>query len=58
VSEKLTLGDRVIVTAKSAVFQDVAEGETVSGIPAMPNKLWLRTSLLIRRLPELFQRLS
>jgi UDP-3-O-[3-hydroxymyristoyl] glucosamine N-acyltransferase len=58
VSEKLTLGDRVIVTAKSAVFQDVAAGETVSGIPAMPNKLWLRTSLLIRRLPELFRRSS
>jgi UDP-3-O-[3-hydroxymyristoyl] glucosamine N-acyltransferase len=58
VTEKLTLGDRVIVTAKSAVFQDVAEGETVSGIPAMPNKLWLRTSLLIRRLPELFRRSS
>jgi UDP-3-O-[3-hydroxymyristoyl] glucosamine N-acyltransferase len=58
VSEKLKLGDRVIVTAKSAVFKDVAEGETVSGIPAMPNKLWLRTSLLIRRLPELFRRSS
>jgi UDP-3-O-[3-hydroxymyristoyl] glucosamine N-acyltransferase len=58
VTEKLKLGDRVIVTAKSAVFQDVAEGETVSGIPAMPNKLWLRTSLLIRRLPELFRRAS
>jgi UDP-3-O-[3-hydroxymyristoyl] glucosamine N-acyltransferase len=58
VTEKLNLGDRVIVTAKSAVFQDVAAGETVSGIPAMPNKLWLRTSLLIRRLPELFRRSS
>ncbi len=58
VTEKLKLGDRVVVTAKSAVFQDVAEGETVSGIPAMPNKLWLRTSLLIRRLPELFRRSS
>jgi UDP-3-O-[3-hydroxymyristoyl] glucosamine N-acyltransferase len=58
VTEKLKLGDRVVVTAKSAVFQDVAAGETVSGIPAMPNKLWLRTSLLIRRLPELFRRSS
>jgi UDP-3-O-[3-hydroxymyristoyl] glucosamine N-acyltransferase len=58
VTEKLKLGDRVIVTAKSAVFQDVAAGETVSGIPAMPNKLWLRTSVLIRRLPELFWRSS
>jgi UDP-3-O-[3-hydroxymyristoyl] glucosamine N-acyltransferase len=58
VTEKLKLGDHTIVTAKSAVFQDVAAGETVSGIPAMPNKLWLRTSVLIRRLPELLRHSS
>ena len=58
VSDKIKIGTGAIVTGKSGVFQDVATGETVSGTPAIPNKLWLRTSLLIRRLPELFRRVS
>lgn len=54
--EKIEIGAGAIVTAKSAVFQNVEAGQTVSGIPAMPNKLWLRTTVLIRRLPELFRK--
>lgn len=56
--EKIEIGAGAIVTAKSAVFQNVEAGQTVSGIPAMPNKLWLRTTVLIRRLPELFRKLT
>ncbi|WP_404784288.1 UDP-3-O-(3-hydroxymyristoyl)glucosamine N-acyltransferase [Altericista sp. CCNU0014] len=56
VVEKVKIGAGSIVTAKTAVFKDVAEGQTVSGIPAMPNKLWLRTTVLLRRLPELFRK--
>ncbi len=56
VVEKVKLGAGVIVTAKTAVFKDVAEGQTVSGIPAMPHQIWLRTAVLLRRLPELFRR--
>jgi UDP-3-O-[3-hydroxymyristoyl] glucosamine N-acyltransferase len=58
VIEKIKIGARAIVTAKTAVFQDVEAGQTVSGIPAVPNKLWLRTTVLIRRLPELFRKLT
>jgi UDP-3-O-[3-hydroxymyristoyl] glucosamine N-acyltransferase len=56
VIEKIKIGAGAIVTAKTAVFQDVEAGQTVSGIPAIPNKLWLRTTVLIRRLPELFRK--
>jgi UDP-3-O-[3-hydroxymyristoyl] glucosamine N-acyltransferase len=56
VVEKVRIGARAIVTAKTAVFKDVAEGQTVSGIPAMPHQLWLRTAVLLRRLPELFRK--
>lgn len=55
VADKVKLGAGAIVSAKSGVFQDVEAGETVSGFPAVPSKLWLRTSLLIRRLPDLFR---
>lgn len=58
VVEKVKVGAGAIVTAKTAVFQDVEAGQTVSGTPAMPNKLWLRTTVLIRRLPELFRKPS
>jgi UDP-3-O-[3-hydroxymyristoyl] glucosamine N-acyltransferase len=56
VVEKIKIGAKAIVSAKTAVFQNVDAGQTVSGIPAMPNKLWLRTTVLIRRLPELFRK--
>jgi UDP-3-O-[3-hydroxymyristoyl] glucosamine N-acyltransferase len=56
VSEKLKIGPRAIVSAKAGVIQDVAAGETVSGFPAMPHSLWLRTSVLLRRLPTLWLR--
>ncbi|MGB8697927.1 MAG: UDP-3-O-(3-hydroxymyristoyl)glucosamine N-acyltransferase, partial [Thermosynechococcaceae cyanobacterium] len=56
VAEKMSIGSGAIITAQAGVIQDVAAGEIVSGTPAMPNKLWLRTSLLLRRLPELFQK--
>lgn len=58
VIEKVKVGAKAIVTAKTLVCQDVADAQTVSGIPAMPNKLWLRTTVLIRRLPELFRKPS
>jgi UDP-3-O-[3-hydroxymyristoyl] glucosamine N-acyltransferase len=55
VSEKVKIGAGAIVTGKAGVIQDVAAGKTVSGFPAIPHKLWLRTSLLLRRLPELLR---
>jgi UDP-3-O-[3-hydroxymyristoyl] glucosamine N-acyltransferase len=58
IADKVKIGTGAIVTGKSGVFQDVAPGETVSGFPAVPSKLWLRTSLLVRRLPELFRQIS
>ncbi|HEY9827028.1 MAG TPA: UDP-3-O-(3-hydroxymyristoyl)glucosamine N-acyltransferase [Stenomitos sp.] len=55
ISEKLSIGSGAIVTAKAGVIQDVAPGATVSGFPAIPHKLWLRSSLILRRLPDLWR---
>jgi UDP-3-O-[3-hydroxymyristoyl] glucosamine N-acyltransferase len=57
VSEKIKVGTGAIATGKAGIIQDVAVGETVSGFPAIPHKLWLRVSVLLRRLPELFGKL-
>lgn len=52
----ITIGDGVQAAAKSGLAQSVDPGQVVSGFPAMPHRLWLRTRSLIRKLPELFNR--
>jgi UDP-3-O-[3-hydroxymyristoyl] glucosamine N-acyltransferase len=58
VAGHLEIGDGVIVTAQSGIGQDVEAGKVVSGSPSMDNKLWLRSTALIRRLPELLKRIE
>jgi UDP-3-O-[3-hydroxymyristoyl] glucosamine N-acyltransferase len=52
----LTLGDRVVVAAKSAVFADLPERAFVAGIPADDHRRWKREQVALKRLPELLQR--
>jgi len=47
------IGDGAIATAQSGIPNDVPSGATVSGYPAIDNKLWLKCSAAFRRLPEL-----
>jgi UDP-3-O-[3-hydroxymyristoyl] glucosamine N-acyltransferase len=49
----LTIGDNVLMTAQSGVAQDVPAGQKISGSPAIDNRLWLRSSTVFARLPEL-----
>jgi len=53
----LTLGDRAQVASKSAVYEDLAAGTTVAGIPAIPIGKWRRQQSLVRRLEEFWRRL-
>jgi UDP-3-O-[3-hydroxymyristoyl] glucosamine N-acyltransferase len=47
------IGDGAIATAQSGIPNDVPAGATVSGYPAIDNKLWLRCAALFHKLPEL-----
>jgi UDP-3-O-[3-hydroxymyristoyl] glucosamine N-acyltransferase len=47
------VGDGAIATAQSGIPNDVPAGATVSGYPAMDNKLWLRCCAAYAKLPEL-----
>lgn len=49
----LKLGRQSIVGAKSGVMRDVADKETVLGIPAAPDKQTKRQWISVQRLPEL-----
>ena len=47
------IGDGVIATAQSGIPNDVPARTTVSGYPAIDNKLWLRCSAVFNKLPEI-----
>lgn len=53
ISGHLHVGDNTIVGPAAGVVKSVGEGQVVSGIPAMPHKLWLRLMSLMPKLPEL-----
>ena len=47
------IGDGAIATAQSGIPNDVPAGATVSGYPAIENKLWLKCSAIFKKLPEI-----
>ena len=57
-TDHIEIGDRVMIGSKSGVAKSIPAGEVISGIPAMPHRLWLKTRGLIRRLPEYSERLK
>jgi UDP-3-O-[3-hydroxymyristoyl] glucosamine N-acyltransferase len=53
VAGHLTIGDDVVLTAKSATSHDIPPGKVISGIPAFDNRDWLRSVAAFRRLGEM-----
>jgi UDP-3-O-[3-hydroxymyristoyl] glucosamine N-acyltransferase len=59
VAGHLTIADRVQVTGMSLVAQSITQsGVYSSGLTVEPNRLWNRISARLRRLDELFRRLT
>lgn len=56
--DQVTMGDGAIATAKAGIHKNVAPGEIVTGIPAIPHKLFLKASAVYNRLPEMYQTLK
>ncbi len=56
----LEVEDGVLLGAKCGVADSLrsAESRTWSGVPAMPHSTWLRMSVLLPRLPDLFRRVK
>jgi UDP-3-O-[3-hydroxymyristoyl] glucosamine N-acyltransferase len=53
VAGHITLGRGVVATAQSGIPNSVEAGAFVSGYPAIPNRDWLRSAAIFRKLPEL-----
>jgi UDP-3-O-[3-hydroxymyristoyl] glucosamine N-acyltransferase len=58
VAGHLTIGKGVIATAQTGIPNSVDAGEFISGYPAIPNRDWLKSSAVFRRLPELKKHLA
>jgi UDP-3-O-[3-hydroxymyristoyl] glucosamine N-acyltransferase len=58
VAGHLEIGDRVVATAQTGIPNSIEEGKVVSGYPAIDNKVWLKSSALFKRLPELLKRIE
>jgi UDP-3-O-[3-hydroxymyristoyl] glucosamine N-acyltransferase len=53
----LKLGRQATVGAKSGVMRDIPDGETVLGIPAMPDRQTKRSWIGLQQLPDMTRRL-
>jgi UDP-3-O-[3-hydroxymyristoyl] glucosamine N-acyltransferase len=56
VTGHVRVGAKTKVGAKSVVTKDIGPGEHVTGFPAVDVEAWRETAALVRRLPELRQR--
>jgi UDP-3-O-[3-hydroxymyristoyl] glucosamine N-acyltransferase len=58
VAGHLEIGDKVTATAQTGIPNSVEAGSLISGYPAIPNRDWLKSSAVFRRLPELKKALA
>ena len=58
VAGHLEIGDRVVATAQTGIPNSVEPDQVISGYPAIDNKLWLKSSAVFKRLPELMKRIE
>jgi UDP-3-O-[3-hydroxymyristoyl] glucosamine N-acyltransferase len=57
IRDHLHVEDRAMIGSQSGVAKSLGAGEIVSGSPAIPHRLWLKTSAVIPRLPDFVARL-
>lgn len=53
IANQAVVGDGAIASAKAGIHNDIPAGETVTGMPAIPHKIYLRSAVLFKKLPEM-----
>lgn len=53
VTGHVKIGDDTTVTGRTGVTKDVPPKTVVSGVPAVPHRVWLKSSVIISQLPQL-----
>lgn len=52
------IGSRVTVAGQSGVWGDVEDGATISGNPARDHREWMRSEVMLRKLPKVIARVD
>jgi UDP-3-O-[3-hydroxymyristoyl] glucosamine N-acyltransferase len=55
IKDHVTIGDGAKIVSKSAVMHNIAPGETVCGIPAIPFTQWKRIAVSLSKLPDVIK---
>jgi UDP-3-O-[3-hydroxymyristoyl] glucosamine N-acyltransferase len=58
VRDHVTIGDNVRAGGGTGITKDVAGNSTIMGTPHMPHREWLKLQTYIKRLPDLFHKVS
>lgn len=58
IANQAKIGDGAIATAKAGIHNDVPPGSVVTGVPAIPHKVFLKAAAIYNRLPEMYQSLK
>ena len=58
IANQAKLGDGVVASAQSGIHSNVPAGEVVSGTPAFPHKIYLRSAAVLKRLPDMAKSLK
>ena len=57
-SGHLKIGSGVVLSARAAVFKDIPDGATMSGVPARPHRDWLKANANLQRLDGLREKIK
>ncbi|MCC6542880.1 MAG: UDP-3-O-(3-hydroxymyristoyl)glucosamine N-acyltransferase [Nitrospirae bacterium] len=58
VADHINVGNNVIITGQSGATKDIKDGETVSGMPAMSHRSWLKAMAVFEDLPVLKKKIA
>lgn len=58
IKDHIKIGNGVKIVSKSAVMNDLKDGETVAGAPAIPFNQWKRITVSMHKLPEIIKMAS
>ncbi len=57
IANQAHIGDGAIATAKAGIHSDIEPGAIVTGVPAIPHKVFVKAAAIYSRLPEMYQTL-
>ncbi|MEJ2471157.1 MAG: UDP-3-O-(3-hydroxymyristoyl)glucosamine N-acyltransferase [Desulfuromonadales bacterium] len=52
------IGDNVTLAARGGITSDVADGQVLAGLPAMPHRHWLKATMTMTHLPDMRRQLK